>query len=57
MAEEGDQDPREIARQIMEEHVETIGLNLHTFWTTNQSKLRQSVASTGNGPIGVNKAV
>ena len=56
MAEEGGLDPREVARQIMEVHVETIGLNLHTFWTKNQSKLRQSVTSGGSGPVGANKA-
>lgn len=38
-------DAKEIAREILSSQVNTIGSNLHAFWSTNQAKLRQSIGS------------
>lgn len=50
-------DGRETARAILSNHVNAIGSNLHTFWSTNQVKLRQSVGSKTSVTAGNNKAV
>lgn len=38
-------DPRETARSILQKHVQSIGSDLHSFWTANQTKLKQALLS------------